>query len=93
MITRRNVLVVTGLEVLIFLLPTEGKVEGLGIGYWDGVRLRLASGNYWARAILCGIGAAMLVIALDILARYLQKFVDPPSKSDGAGGPDKNSLA
>ena len=78
----RILLGVVGLEVLLFLCPTNGKVEGLAAGYWDGVRLRLSSGNYWARAFLCGVGAGLLLAALVAFSSYLTRFMKPPSNTN-----------
>ena len=66
-------------EVLLFVLPTNGKVEGVAASYWDEVRLRLSSGNYLVIAFLSGIGVAVLMAALLIFSDYLAKFVKPPS--------------
>ena len=57
---------VLGLEVLLFLLPDSGKVEGIAFGYWNGVGLRLSSGKYWAIALISGIGFALL-LALELI--------------------------
>jgi hypothetical protein len=40
----RIVASVLGFEVLLFLAPDNGTIEGVAHGYWDGVRLRLSSG-------------------------------------------------
>ncbi len=66
-------------ETLFFLLPTSGKVEGHAAGYWGGLRLRLQSGNFWARAVLSGMLAALLLAVILLFSSYLAKFVDPPS--------------
>jgi hypothetical protein len=89
----RTLWVVLGLEVLIFFLPTSGKIEGVSVEYWHGVRLRFLSGNYWARALLCGIGVAILLTVVTAFARYLARFADPPSDDSREGGPDKSSSA
>ena len=52
----RVVSVVILVEIVIFFVPTNGKVEGRAAGYWDGVRLRLSSGDVWVLALLSGIG-------------------------------------
>jgi hypothetical protein len=70
------------IEVLFFLLPTEGRVEGVAATYWNGVKLRLLSGNFLLRGLLSGIGVALLMAALLIFARYLGKFVTPRSTSE-----------
>jgi hypothetical protein len=85
----RILLVVLGVEVLIFSLPTEGKIEGSAVGYWGGVWLRLSSANYWGRALLSGIGLAVVLAALVAFSSYLARFVKPPS-SDG-GSADRNN--
>jgi hypothetical protein len=86
----RIVLVVVGLEVLLFLLPTTGKVEGLAVGYWQGVKLRLLSGSYWGIALLSGIGAGLLLAALIIFSGYLSRFADRPSAGNQDQSPDKH---
>jgi hypothetical protein len=73
---RRFFLIFLGLEVLIFLAPTTGKIEGVSAGFWEGVKLRLLSGHYWAIALLCGIGAVMLLILLSVFAGFLARFTD-----------------
>ena len=86
----RTLLVVLGLEILLFLTPTQGRIEGVSFGYWHGVLLRLSSGSYWARALLCGIGVAILLTALTAFARYLARFTDtPPDDSRARGTDDK----
>jgi hypothetical protein len=70
------------MEVLLFLLPTEGRVEGVAATYWNGVKLRLSSGDYWLRMLLCGIGVALLMATLLIFARYLGRFVTPRSTNE-----------
>ncbi len=60
----RIALSLLSIEILIFLLPTSGKIEGLASGYWEGVGRRLTSSGYWARALLCGIGFAASIAAL-----------------------------
>lgn len=77
--TRRLLLTFLIVEVLLFLLPTTGKVEGLALSYWDGVRLRLTNANYLARAVLSGIGGSILFEALVLFAAYFARFVKPPS--------------
>jgi len=52
----RVVSVVILVEIVIFFVPTNGKVEGRAAGYWDVVRLRLSSGDVWVLALLSGIG-------------------------------------
>jgi hypothetical protein len=71
------------IEVLPFLLPTGGKIEGHEAGYWDGVKLRLLSGSYWARALLGGIVAAVVLTAVIAFANYLGRFADPPREGGG----------
>jgi hypothetical protein len=88
----RILLGVLGLEVLLFLLPSNGRVEGRAVGYWDGLALRLSSGNYWAMALLSGIGAGMLLTALVAFSSYMTRFAKLPSDRKGMGGPDKNSI-
>ena len=68
------------IEGLLFLLPTNGKVEGFAISYWGGVRLRLSSGRFWAIALLSGIGAVLLMAVLIAFASYLARFTDISSK-------------
>ena len=87
----RILLVVLGTEVLLFLLPTEGRVEGIAATYWNGVKLRLSSGDYWLRMVLCGIGVALVMAALLIFARYLGKFVTPQVTNEDARA-SKNEL-
>lgn len=87
----RTLLVVLGVEILLFLTPTQGRIEGVSVGYWHGVRLRLSSGNYWARALLCGIGVAILLTALTAFARYLARFTDTPPDDNRARGTDDKS--
>ena len=70
---------VLGLEVLLFLLPDSGKVEGVALSYWNGVGLRLSSGKYWAIALISGIGFALLLTVLLIFSNYLGRFAKPPS--------------
>lgn len=82
--------VVLSLELLLFLLPTNGKVEGAATGYWDGVKLRLLSGGFWGIALLGGLGAAAILIALFNLSGYLAKFVKPSSDGNEAGSPRKS---
>lgn len=89
---RRIVLIVVGLEVLLFLLPTTGKVEGLAVGYWQGVKLRLLSGNYWGIALLSAIGAGLLLTGLIIFSGYLSRLTDRPSASNQGQSPDKRSF-
>jgi uncharacterized membrane protein len=74
--------IVLGLEVLLFLLPDSGKVEGIAFGYWNGVGLRLSSGKYWAIALISGIGSALLLAVLLIFSNYLGRFVKPPSNKE-----------
>ena len=64
------------LEVLLFLAPTNGKIEGASAAFWDGVKLRLLSGHYWAIVVLGGIGAVKLLISLSIFAGFLARFTD-----------------
>jgi hypothetical protein len=71
---RRFLLFFFGLEVLLFLVPTTGKIEGASSGFGDGVKLRLSSGHYWAIALLCGIGAVVLLIILSFFAGLLARF-------------------
>ena len=87
----RSLAGVIGLEVLLFLLPTAGKVEGFATDYWGGVRLRLSSGKYWAIALLSGIGAYLLLHALLVFSSYLARVAKPPSGGNEAAGPDKRS--
>jgi hypothetical protein len=89
---RRILLIVLGLEVLLFLLPTTGKVEGLAVGYWQGVKLRLLSGNYWGIAILSGIGAGLLLTGLIVFSGYLSRFTDRSSASNQGQSPDRRSF-
>ena len=88
----RTVLFVLALEVLFFLLPTEGKIEGLENGYWDGVRLRLLSGNYWAKAVLSGIGAGILLILVSGYAGFLARFTDVPKQNNSPSCQGKKFL-
>jgi hypothetical protein len=83
---------VLGLEVLLFLLPSNEGVEGRAVGYWDGLVLRLSSGKFWTMTLLSGIGAAILLAALVAFSSYMTKFVRPPSDSNRLGGSDKNSI-
>jgi hypothetical protein len=78
---------VLGLEVLLFLVPGNGAIEGVANGYWDGVKLRLSSGHYWVIALLSGLGVALLLIALTWFAIYLGRFVTPASNKDDVNGP------
>jgi hypothetical protein len=78
----RGIAGLIGIEVLIFFLPTSGKIEGRATSYWDGVRLRFLSGNFWVRAFLCGIGAALILKALLVLSGHLTRFAEPPSGSN-----------
>jgi hypothetical protein len=89
---RRILLIVVGLEVLLFLLPTTGKIEGLAVGYWHGVKLRLLSSSYWGIALLGGIGAGLLLTALIAFSGYLARFTDQPSDSNRGQSRDKGSL-
>jgi hypothetical protein len=73
---RRFFLIFLGLEVLLFLAPTTGKIEGTSAGFWDGVKLRLLSGHYWTIALLCGIGVVVLIIVLSVFAAFLARFTD-----------------
>ena len=77
---RRVVPVFVWVELLMFLLPTNGKVEGLAANHWDGVRLRFLSGNYLIRALLAGFGACILVALILVFSDYLARFMKPPSK-------------
>ncbi len=76
---------VLGLEVLLFLLPDSGKVEGIAFGYWNGVGLRLSSGKYWAIALISGSSFALFLALGLIISNYLVRFVKSPSddKRDG----------
>jgi hypothetical protein len=89
---RRILLIVVGLEVLLFLLPTTGKIEGLAVGYWQGVKLRLLSGSYWEIALLGGIGAGLLLMVLIAFSGYLSRFTDRPSDGNHDKSPDKSSF-
>ena len=71
----RTLYCVLAMEILFFLLSTTGKVEGVARAYWEGVRLRLSSGNYWARAALAGIVFAILLTLLQAFASYFARFV------------------
>jgi len=77
---RRLLVIFLGLEVLLFLLPTTGRVEGLAAGYWDGVRLRLLSSRYWEIAIGGGVGAILLLVALIAFANHLARLAPPREK-------------
>jgi hypothetical protein len=83
---------ILALEVLIFLIPTTGNVEGQASSYWDGVALRLSTGSYWLRALLSGLGAAVLLVALVAFSSYLTRFMKPPSNIDPAGGAERKSV-
>src|SRR5262249_37369453 len=76
----RNLLVVLFVEALIFLAPTEGRVEGVAASYWDGVRLRLSSGKFWLLALVSGIVVALVLAGFAIVARYMARFVTPRSE-------------
>jgi|HubBroStandDraft_6_1064221.scaffolds.fasta_scaffold41471_2 hypothetical protein len=80
----RILICVLGLEVLLFLLPSNGAIEGVANGYWDGVKLRLSSGHYWGFALLSGIGIAVLLFVLVAFAQYLSRFATPTSNKDRA---------
>jgi hypothetical protein len=84
----RIVASVLGFEVLLFLVPDNGTIEGGARGYWDGVRLRLSSGHYWVFALLSGLGVGVLVCVLVAFAIYLSRFATPPSNKDRLGDPD-----
>jgi hypothetical protein len=83
----RTLLVFLGFEILLFLVPTEGRVEGVARSYWDGVGLRLLSGHYWIIALLSGIGCVLLMEALSAFSNYLGRFAKPPSNNNRADGP------
>jgi hypothetical protein len=87
----RIILIVVTIEFLIFLAPTTGKVEGLAHGYWDGVRLRVSSGNYWTRALLGGVGFGIMLAVLVAFSSYLTRFMKPPSNGNRDAGPDRRS--
>ncbi len=83
---------VLGLEVLLFLLPSNEGVGGRAVGYSDGLMLRLSSSKFWTMTLLSGIGAAILLAALVAFSSYMTKFVKPPSNGNRVDGPDKNSI-
>ncbi|HET7105231.1 MAG TPA: hypothetical protein VFI38_00360 [Candidatus Acidoferrum sp.] len=87
----RNLIVVLGTEVLLFLLPTNGAIEGVAAGYWDGVRLRLSSGKFWMIALISGICIALILYVLMIFSAYLARFVKPPSGRNHADDSKKRS--
>lgn len=68
------------LEVLLFLLPATGNVEGHAAGYWEGVKPRPSSSRYWGIALGGGIGAILPLIALLMFSNYLARFVTPPEE-------------
>ena len=84
----RTLSIILGLEILLFLLPTVGRVEGVASSYWDGVRLRFLTGHYWIIALLSGIGCVLLLEVLLAFSNYLGRFVDPPSSNNRADGPN-----
>ncbi|MGC2530178.1 MAG: hypothetical protein WA639_20720 [Candidatus Acidiferrum sp.] len=80
--------IVLGLEVLLFLLPSNGKIEGVATGYWDGVKLRFSSGHYWVFALTSGLGIAVLLFALVAFEHYIiNRFVTPFSNKDTVDEP------
>jgi hypothetical protein len=91
-IALRNLAAVIAIEVLLFLSPDNGTLEGVAVDYWDGVRLRLASGKYLAFALISGIGFALLLHILMIFSTYLSRFVKPPSGRNDADDPENRSL-
>jgi hypothetical protein len=64
----RNLAGVIGLEVLLFFVPSNGAIEGVVVGYWDGVRHRVSSGKYWMFALISGISVALLLHVLIIFS-------------------------
>lgn len=74
--------VVLYVEGLLFLLPDTVRI---GHGYWAGVGRRLSSGRYWVFALACGIGAAVLMAGLLVLAQNLARFSGPPAERKGSG--------
>ena len=78
----RILISVLGLEVLLFLLPSNGAIEGVANGYWDGVKLRLSSGHYWVVLLLSGLGVAVLLFVLVAFAHYLSRFATPQSNKN-----------